>query len=90
MLEEQKGTETCPAEGAGGTFSAKIRALDRLHQQKPITELMQGADQCAMEWAATSGTSAMLIGKPSPHGDELKPILLYERPGAMAPALLFS
>jgi SLOG family YspA-like protein len=34
-----------------------FRALDRLHQEKPITELMQGgatgADQFAMEWAAT-------------------------------------
>ena len=34
-----------------------FRALDRLHQAKPITELMQGgatgADQFAMEWAAT-------------------------------------
>ncbi len=34
-----------------------FRALDRLHQEKPIPELMQGgatgADQFAMEWAAT-------------------------------------
>jgi hypothetical protein len=34
-----------------------FRALDRLHQEKSITELMQGgatgADQFAMEWAAT-------------------------------------
>jgi YspA, cpYpsA-related SLOG family len=34
-----------------------FRALDRLHQEKPITELMQGgatgANQFAMEWAAT-------------------------------------
>ena len=34
-----------------------FRALDRLHQEKPIAELMQGratgADQFAMEWAAT-------------------------------------
>jgi predicted Rossmann-fold nucleotide-binding protein len=34
-----------------------FRALDRLHQETPITELMQGgatgADQFAMEWAAT-------------------------------------
>ena len=34
-----------------------FRALDQLHQEKPITELMQGgatgADQFAMEWAAT-------------------------------------
>jgi hypothetical protein len=34
-----------------------FRALDRLHQEKPITELMQGgatgADQFAMKWAAT-------------------------------------
>jgi YspA, cpYpsA-related SLOG family len=34
-----------------------FRALDRLHQEKPITELMQGgatgADQFAREWAAT-------------------------------------
>lgn len=34
-----------------------FKALDELHKQKPITELMQGgatgADQLAKEWAAT-------------------------------------
>jgi len=52
---------------------ASLRALDQLHQEKPITELMQGGATGAInsQWNGQrpsrrlSGTSAMLIGKPT-------------------------
>ena len=57
-LQTRKAIKVLVCGGRNFRSPAQVfRALDRLHQEKLITELMQGgatgADQFAMEWAAT-------------------------------------